>query len=76
MQFWKISTNAAPWWACAAFKTSGRFFDTSIPRPTNRAPLPSAKAQGLAGWSTEPIGLVGERVPSRLVGEYWPLVRP
>ena len=30
--------NAAPWWACAALSTSGRFFDTSKPRATNRAP--------------------------------------
>ena len=76
MQFWKISMNAAPWWAWAALRTSGRFFDTSKPRATNRAPAPSAKAQGLAGRSTEPSGVEGVRVPMRLVGEYWPLVRP
>ena len=33
-------------------------------------------AQGVAGRSTEPNGVDGERVPSRLVGEYCPLVRP
>jgi hypothetical protein len=47
-----------------------------MPRATNRAPLPSAKAQGLAGRSTEPNGVDGLRVPMRDVGEYCPLVRP
>ena len=41
-----------------------------------RAPAPSAKAQGLAGRSTEPCGVEGVVVPMRLVGEYWPLVSP
>ena len=41
-----------------------------------RAPAPSAKPHGLIGRSTEPNGVDGERVPARLVGEYWPLVRP
>ena len=76
MQFWKISTKAAPLWACAAFSTSGRFFDTSKARATKRALTPSAKAQGLSGRSTEPIGVDGLVVPTRLVGEYWPLVSP
>jgi hypothetical protein len=47
-----------------------------MPRATKRAPEPSAKAQGLAGRSTEPNGVEGERVPIREVGEAWPLVRP
>ena len=76
MQFWKISMNAAPWWACAAISTSGSFFDTSKPLATKRAPAPRAKAQGCAGRSTEPSGVEGLLVPIRLVGEYWPLVRP
>jgi hypothetical protein len=32
--------------------------------------------QGVTGRSTEPNGVDGERVPTREVGEYWPLVRP
>src|SRR4029078_3609367 len=47
-----------------------------MPRAMKRAPEPSAKAQGVTGRSTEPNGVEGERVPTRLVGEYWPLVRP
>ena len=39
-------------------------------------PDPSAKLQGLAGRSTEPNGVDGDFVPTREVGEYWPLVRP
>ena len=47
-----------------------------MPRAMNRAPEPSANMQGVTGRSTEPNGVEGERVPTRLVGEYWPLVRP
>lgn len=46
-----------------------------MPRPMNRAPEPSAKAQGRAGVSSEPNGVEGERVPTRLVGEYCPLLK-
>ena len=59
----------APLWAWAAFRTSGRFLWTSMPRAMKRAPEPRAKAQGLTGRSTEPKGVEGERVPARLVGE-------
>jgi len=47
-----------------------------MPRAMNRAPDQSAKAQGEAERSTDPNGVEGERVPTRLVGEYWPLVSP
>ena len=47
----------------------GSSFETSKPRPTNRAPDPSAKAAGCAGRSIEPKGVDGEGVPTRLVGE-------
>ena len=60
----------------AAFSTAGRFLCTSIARATKRAFEPSAKPQGLTGRSTEPNGVDGERVPTREVGEYWPLVSP
>jgi len=76
MQFWKISIKAAPLCAWAAFRTFGSSFDTSKPRATKRAPAPSAKAQGCAGRSTEPNGVDGLLVPTRLVGEYCPLVSP
>src|ERR1051325_10208106 len=76
MQFWKISTNAAPLWAWAALSTSGRFLWTSIARATKRPPDHNAKAHGRTGRSTEPNGVDGLRVPTREVGEYWPLVRP
>ena len=65
MQFWKISTKAVPLWAWADFRTSTSCFDTSIARATKRAPAPSANAQGLVGWSTEPKGVEGERYSSR-----------
>ncbi len=48
----------------------------SIPRAMNRAPEPRANMQGVTGRSTDPNGVDGERVPTRDVGEYWPLVRP
>ena len=47
-----------------------------MPRPMKRAPAPRANASGETGWSTEPSGVDGVRVPSREVGEYWPLVSP
>ncbi len=45
-------------------------------RAMNLAPLPSANAHGVTGRSTDPNGVEGLRVPTRLVGEYWPLVSP
>ena len=48
----------------------------SMPRATKRALTPSAKLSASTGESIEPWGVDGERVPSREVGEYWPLVRP
>ena len=77
MQFWMISTSDAPLWACAALRTMGMCFRlVSNVRATNRAPAPSARLSALSGESTEPCGVDGDRVPSWLVGEYWPLVRP
>jgi hypothetical protein len=32
--------------------------------------------QGVTGRSIDPNGVEGDRVPSRLVGEYWPFVSP
>ena len=40
------------------------------------ASAPSATAIGLNGWSTEPNGEDFVTLPSSLVGEYWPFVRP
>ena len=77
MQFWMISTREAPLWAWAALSTPGIcFWLVSNVRATKRAPAPSARLSALSGESTEPCGVDGERVPSWLVGEYWPLVRP
>ena len=77
MQFWKISTKLVPLCAWARLRISGiAFCAVSIVRATKRPPAPSAKLHGLTGRSTEPNGDVGERVPTRDVGEYWPLVRP
>ena len=42
----------------------------------NRAPDPKANMHGATGRSTEPNGVEGLRVPTRLVGEYCPLVSP
>jgi hypothetical protein len=77
MQFWKISTNDAPLWLRARFITSiSCFCAVSIPRATNRAPEPRANSGGDTGLSSDPVGVDGERVPMREVGEYWPLVSP
>ena len=43
--------------------TDGSALCTSIARATNRAPLPSANAHGVAGRSIDPSGEVGDRVP-------------
>src|SRR5438034_2120856 len=76
-QFCRISTNDAPRCAWARFSTPIRCgCSVSIERATNRAPAPSAKAHADTGFSTDPNGVEGERVPRRDVGEYWPLVRP
>ena len=48
----------------------------STVRATNEAPAASANAQGLSGRSAEPSGVDLVTVPSSLVGEYCPLVRP
>ena len=51
----------------------GRAFDdywVSTERATKRAPEPSAKATAETGASSEPLGVEGERVPWREVGEY------
>jgi hypothetical protein len=48
----------------------------SAARAMKVAPAPSASEIGLSGWSIEPVGVDGARVPIAEVGEYWPLVRP
>ena len=45
-------------------------------RATNDASAPNATEIGLNGWSSEPNGVLLVTLPSSLVGEYWPLVRP
>src|SRR3546814_7342672 len=40
-------------------------FRSSTERATNRAPEPSANAAALTGFSIEPHGVDGERVPAR-----------
>src|SRR5207253_2645259 len=57
LQFWKISTNAAPLCAAARRSTSVRpGLSVSIARATNVASAPSATDSGLKGKSTLPIG--------------------
>jgi hypothetical protein len=48
----------------------------SIVRATNDASAPRARAAALNGWSSEPNGVDLVTLPTSLVGEYWPLVRP
>ena len=77
LQFWKISTNAAPRCAAAARSTSVRScLSVSIARATNVASAPIATESGLNGWSSEPIGVDFVTLPSSEVGEYWPFVSP
>ena len=45
-------------------------------RATNEASAPSASETGLKGWSCEPKGVDLVTLPSSLVGEYCPLVKP
>ncbi len=69
--------NAVPLWACARCSISCRWFaSTSMVRATKVAPAPSANAIGSIGWSITPCGDDLLLLPSREVGEYWPLVRP
>ena len=77
LQFWKISTIAAPRWAWAARNTSSMCLRSrSWVRATKVASAPSATASGLNGGSTLPYGVDFVILPSSEVGEYWPLVRP
>ena len=48
----------------------------STVRATYVAPAASAKTHGLSGRSAEPMGVDLVTLPSSLVGEYCPLVRP
>ena len=52
----------------------------SMPRaqtgPVLASTTASAIVSGRSGISIDPVGLVLVFVPVRLVGEYWPLVRP
>ena len=45
-------------------------------RATKVASAPSARLSGLKGVSSEPNGVDLVTLPTSLVGEYWPLVRP
>ena len=45
-------------------------------RATKVASAPRATLIGLNGWSSEPNGVDLVTLPTSLVGEYWPLVRP
>ncbi len=77
LQFWKISTNEAPRWVAAARSTSVRCArSVSIARATKEASAPIAIDSGLNGQSRLPSGVDFVRVPSGLVGEYWPFVSP
>ena len=77
LQFWRISTNAAPLWAWAARKVSIMCLRSrSCVRATNVASAPSATESGLNGVSTDPNGVDFVTLPSSEVGENWPLVRP
>src|SRR6266853_3534228 len=76
LQFWRISTKAAPLWAAARFSVSSMWaMLRSTVRATKVAPAASANAHGLTGRSAEPTGVDLVTLPSSLVGEYWPLVR-
>ena len=77
LQFWRISTNAAPRCEAAARSTSSvPCLSVSIARATNVASAPIAIESGLKGWSTEPSGVDFVTLPRSEVGEYCPLVRP
>src|SRR5213592_2115337 len=71
LQFWRISTNAAPRWRAARFSISSMcgMFRSTV-RPTKVAPQPSANARGFTGRSAEPTGVDFVTLPSSLVGEY------
>ncbi len=71
LQFWRISTKAAPRWEAAARSTSAvPCLSVSIARATNVASAPIATDRGLKGWSTEPSGVDFVTLPSSEVGEY------
>src|ERR671923_231880 len=58
LQFWKISTKAAPLCSAAFRSTSVEpFLSVSMQRATKVASAPSAIEIGLKGWSSEPIGV-------------------
>ena len=77
LQFWRISTNAAPrCWAAARSTSAVPCLSVSIARATNVASAPIATDSGLNGWSTEPSGVDFVTLPSSDVGEYWPFVSP
>ena len=72
-----ISMKEVPRCASAAARIPERCFaSVSMLRATKVAPEPSAKASGLKGRSIDPIGVDFFTVPTGLVGEYCPLVRP
>ena len=77
LQFWKISTKAAPRWSWAARNVSIMCLRSrSWVRATKLASAPRATASGLNGGSTEPNGVDLVTLPSSEVGEYCPFVRP
>src|SRR5262249_7235259 len=45
-------------------------------RATNVASAPNANESGLNGWSIDPNGVDFVTLPTSLVGEYWPFVKP
>jgi len=76
-QFWKISTNELPRCAVAARSTSVvPALSVSMQRATNVASAPITSESGLNGQSSDPMGVDFVTLPSSLVGEYWPFVRP
>ena len=65
LQFWKISTKAAPLWSWARRNVSIMCWRSmSWVRATNVASAPRATAKGLNGASSEPIGVDLVTLPS------------
>src|SRR5438105_1361250 len=76
-QFCQICTNAAPLCWAARRRTVARCaVSVATLRATKVAPAPRAMVSGLKGRSTVPYGLDLVRLPSSLVGDACPLVRP
>ena len=77
LQFWYISTKAAPSCSWARRKVSCMWLRSmSWVRATKVASAPRARLIGLKGVSSEPNGVDLVTLAISEVGEYWPLVRP